>query len=85
LPQSSCRAIKTRATIRSIAFLVAKARPFDGVDFIDGGRALGRGQRMLELWNYWYDMLASAEALATVIVIAVLGAGVITLWESRRR
>jgi hypothetical protein len=40
---------------------------------------------MLELWNYWYDILASAEALATVIVIAVLGAGVITLWESRRR
>jgi hypothetical protein len=85
LPQSSCRAIKTRATIRSIAFSIAKARPFDGVDFIDGGRALDRGQRMLELWNYWYNMLASVEALATVIVIAVLGAGVITLWENRRR
>ena len=76
---------KTRATIRSIAFLVAKARPFDGVDFISGGGALDRGQRMLELWNYWYDMLASAEALATVIVIVVLGSGVITLWQGRRR
>jgi heme/copper-type cytochrome/quinol oxidase subunit 2 len=40
---------------------------------------------MLELWNYWYDILASAEALATVIVIVVLGAGVITLWQGRRR
>jgi hypothetical protein len=53
--------------------------------FISGGRALDRGQRMLELWNYWYDILASAEALATVIVIVVLGAGVITLWQGRRR
>ncbi len=41
---------------------------------------------MLELWNNWYETLASsAEALATVIVIAVLGAGVITLMEGRRR
>jgi hypothetical protein len=82
----SCRrAIKTRATIRSIVFLAAKARPFDSVDFISRGRALDRGQRMVELWNYWYDILASAEALAGVIVIVVLGAGVITLWQGRRR
>jgi hypothetical protein len=40
---------------------------------------------MLEPWNYWYDILTSAEALATVIVIVVLGAGVITLWQGRRR
>jgi hypothetical protein len=40
---------------------------------------------MLGLWNYWYDILASAEALATGIVIVVLGAGVITLWQGRRR
>ena len=40
---------------------------------------------MLEPWNYWYDILASAEALAAVIVIVVLGAGVITLWQGRRR
>ena len=40
---------------------------------------------MLELWNNWYETLASMEALATVIVIAVLGAGVITLMEGRRR
>jgi hypothetical protein len=26
---------------------------------------------MLELWNNWYETLASAEALATVIVIVV--------------
>ena len=40
---------------------------------------------MLELWSYWYDILTSAEALATVIVFAVLGAGVITRWQGRRR
>jgi hypothetical protein len=80
----SC-AIKTRATIRSIVFLAAKARPFDRVRFISCWRALDRGQRMLELWSYWYDILTSAEALATVIVFAVLGAGVITRWQGRRR
>jgi hypothetical protein len=40
---------------------------------------------MLELWNKSYETLASAEALATVIVIVVLGAGVITLAQGRRR
>ena len=40
---------------------------------------------MLELWNNWYETLASMEALATVIVIVVVAAGVITLAESRRR
>jgi hypothetical protein len=40
---------------------------------------------MLELWNYWHDTLASVEALATVVVIALLGAGVIALWQGRRR
>jgi hypothetical protein len=40
---------------------------------------------MRELWNYWYDILTSAEALAAVIVFAVLGAGVITRWQGRRR
>jgi hypothetical protein len=40
---------------------------------------------MLELWNNWYETLASAEALATVIVVAVVAAGVITLVEARRR
>ena len=40
---------------------------------------------MLELWNNWYDALASAEALATVIVIVLVAAGAITLAESRRR
>ena len=38
---------------------------------------------MLELWNNWYDTLASAEALAIVIVL--VAAGAITLAESRRR
>jgi hypothetical protein len=79
------RAIKTRATIRSIVFWSQKARPFDRVDFISRERAPDSGQRMPELWNYWYDILASAEALAIVIVIVVLGAGVITLWQGRRR
>jgi hypothetical protein len=60
--------------------LVAEARP-SGSD----RRAPDRGQRMLELWNNWYEILTSAEALATVIVIVVLGAGVITLVQGRRR
>jgi hypothetical protein len=40
---------------------------------------------MLELWNNWYETLASMKVLATVIVIVVLAAGVITLAESGRR
>jgi hypothetical protein len=40
---------------------------------------------MLELWNNWYETLASAEALATVIVIVVVAAGVITLAEGWQR
>jgi len=38
-----------------------------------------------ELWNNWYQTLASVEALATVIVFVVVGAGVITLVQGRRR
>jgi hypothetical protein len=83
--RSCCRAIKTHATKRSIVFLCAKARAFDRVYFIAGGRALDRGQRMLELWNSWYDTLASAEALATVIVIVLVAASAIVLAESRWR
>jgi len=40
---------------------------------------------MLELWNNWYATLASAEALAIIIVFVVVAAGVITLAERRRR
>jgi hypothetical protein len=40
---------------------------------------------MRELWNNWYDILASVEALATVIVFIVLGTGVIMLVQGRRR
>ena len=41
---------------------------------------------MLELWNNWYETLASSmEALAIVIVIVVVAAGVITLVQGRRR
>jgi hypothetical protein len=65
-------------------FLVAKARPLES-GFIDRGWALDdRGQRMLELWNKWYETLATVEALATVVVIAVVAAGVISLVEGRR-
>jgi hypothetical protein len=64
---------------------VREGTSFDRVHFIAGGRALDRGQRMLELWNNWYDTLASLEALATVIVIVLVAAGAITLAESRRR
>jgi len=55
------------------------------VYFIAGGGAFDRDQHMLELWNNWYDTLASVEALATVIVIVLVAAGAITLAESRRR
>jgi len=40
---------------------------------------------MLELWNNWYETLASVETLATVIVIVVVAAGVIALAEGRPR
>jgi hypothetical protein len=77
-----CRAIKKRATKRSIAFLVAEARPFDNGIFTVPG-AFDRG-RMLELWNGWYEALASVEALAVVIVFVVVAAGVIVPADWRR-
>ncbi len=40
---------------------------------------------MLELWKDCYEALGLAEALAIVIVFAVVGAGVITLAQGRRR
>jgi hypothetical protein len=40
---------------------------------------------MIELWNDWYETLGLAEALAIVIVFVVVGAGVITLAQGRRR
>jgi hypothetical protein len=40
---------------------------------------------MLELLNNWYETLGLAEALAIVIVLVVIGAGVITLAQGRRR
>jgi hypothetical protein len=84
--KSCCRAIKTRATKRSIAFLLAEAGPLDTLGFSQcWARAFDGGQRMVELWNNWYQTLASAEALATVIVFVVVGAGVIMLAQGRRR
>jgi hypothetical protein len=62
-----------------------RSTSFRYVGFSGDGRAFHRSQHMLELWNNWYEILASAEALAVVIVIVVLGAGVITLVQSRRR
>jgi hypothetical protein len=84
--QSCCRAIKTRATKRSIAFLAAEATSFrhNGIFSVLGALSI-ETSGMLELWNNWYETLASMEALATVIVIVVVAAGVITLAESRRR
>jgi hypothetical protein len=40
---------------------------------------------MTELWNNWYETLVSIESLATVIVIALVAAGLISLTEGRRR
>jgi hypothetical protein len=55
-------------------------------NFLSAGCAFDRDQRMLELWNNWYETLASsAQALAIVIVIVVVAAGAITLAESRQR
>jgi len=62
-----------------------QARPPDTVHFLSNGRSLDIGQRMFELWNNWYETLVSVEALATIIVIVVLGAGVITLVQARHR
>ena len=68
---------------RNVA-LVAKARPT--YQFSAGALwILDRGQRMLELWNNWYETLGLAEALAIVIVFVVAGAGVIALAQGRRR
>ena len=78
-----CRAIKTRATKRSIAFLVAEAGPFEVV-FRSARRAFDRG-RMLELWNSWYETLVSVEALAVVVVTVVAAAGLVVLAQGRRR
>lgn len=39
---------------------------------------------MRELWNNWSGTLVSVEALATLIVFAVVAAGVVTLVEGRR-
>ena len=79
-------AARSKRTRRNVALcLVREGTSFRQSVFIAGGRALDRGQRMLELWNNWYDTLASVEALATVIVIVLVAAGAITLAESRRR
>jgi hypothetical protein len=84
--KSCCRAIKRRATKRSIAFLLAAAGPFDTLGFSQcSARAFDRGQRMLELWNNWYETLASVEALATVVVFVVVGTAAIMLVQGRRR
>src|SRR5213592_4930015 len=63
-------AARSKRTRRNVALYSCARRHvrFDRVYFIAGGRVFDTGQRMLELWNNWYDALASAEALATVIV-----------------
>jgi hypothetical protein len=40
---------------------------------------------MLEFWNKCYETLASAEALAVVIVVVLIGSGVISFVQARRR
>jgi hypothetical protein len=70
----------------NIACLLVEAGRFDTLGFSQcWARAFDRGQRMLELWNNWYETLASVEALATVIVLVVVGTGVIMLVQGRRR
>jgi hypothetical protein len=60
-----------------------RGTPFRQWDFRSARRALDRG-RMLELWNSWYETLASVEALAVVIVFVLVAAGVIVLADRRR-
>ncbi|MDA9488677.1 hypothetical protein XI08_05480 [Bradyrhizobium sp. CCBAU 11361] len=67
----------------SIAFFIAQFVPWKA-DLVDRGCALARGQHMIELWNKWSGTLASVEALAAVVVIAVVTAGILTLIESQR-
>lgn len=38
---------------------------------------------MLELWNSWYETLASVEALAVVMFFVVVAAGVVVLADRR--
>ena len=73
------------AARRNVALHFRSQRHVLQWNFLGAGRAFDRDQRMLELWNNWYETLASMEALATVIVIVVVGAGVMTLMEGRRR
>jgi hypothetical protein len=40
---------------------------------------------MSELWNNWYETLASVEALAAVIAFVLVSTGVIMLVQGRRR
>jgi hypothetical protein len=40
---------------------------------------------MLELWNKWYETLVSVEALATVVVFAVVACGAVALAERWHR
>lgn len=39
---------------------------------------------MIELWNKWYETLASVEGLAVIVVVAIVTAGVLTVLEGRR-
>ena len=39
---------------------------------------------MIELWNKWSGTLAFVEALAAVVVIAVVTAGILMLIENQR-
>ena len=67
-------------------FLLAEAGPFDTPGFSQcWACGFDGGQRMLELWNNWYETLASVEALATVIVFVLVGTGAIMLAQGRRR
>lgn len=71
----------------SIAFLIAQFVLLGEQIFSIVGAlwcALVRSQHMIELWNKWYGTLASVEALAAVVVIAVVTAGILTLIESQR-
>lgn len=85
----TCRAVFDRAAMGSIAFFHRRVRSF--AEFVLLGEqilwivgALARGLHMIELWHKWYGTLASVEALAAVVVIAVVSAGILTLVESQR-
>ena len=78
-------AARSKRTRRNVAsYFVRERTSFRQSAFIVGGRASLEASVCLSFGTDRYDTLASAEALATVLVIVPVAAGAIMLAESRR-